>query len=132
MAFSILFVDDDKALLEGIGRLLTLERRYISFSLAFTGEEALELLKGRHFDVIVSDHLMQGMTGLTLLSIARREYPDMKRVMLSAQIQDEIYSEAEKFADLYISKPCDTITIITRIEKLLNNEVQEDEQNTIC
>ncbi len=123
MAISILFVDDDHSLLEGIGRILKLERRDIIFSLAFTAEEALLLLAEKHFDVVVSDHLMQGMTGLTFLSVVRSKYPDMKRVMLSAQIQNDIYSEAEKFADLYISKPCDTMTVITRIERLLNNEV---------
>ncbi|GEM_PF-3467621 len=123
MGISVLFVDDDHSLLEGIGRMIKLERRDIIFSLAFTGEEALKLLEEKHFDVVVSDHLMQGMTGLTLLTVIRTKYPDTKRVMLSAQIQDDIYNEAEKFADLYISKPCDTMTVIAKIEKLLNDEV---------
>lgn len=122
MGISVLFVDDDHSLLEGIGRIIKLERRDITFFLAFTGEEALKLLEEKHFDVVVSDHLMQGMTGLTFLSVVRSKYPDMKRVMLSAQIQNDVYNEAEKFADLYISKPCDTMNIIARIEKLLNNE----------
>jgi len=122
MAISILFVDDDHSLLEGIGRIIKLERRDIAFSLAVSPQEALKLLGEKHFDVVVSDHLMQGMTGLTFLNVVRSKYPDMKRVMLSAQIQNDVYNEAEKFADLYISKPCDTMNIITRIEKLLNNE----------
>jgi len=122
MGISILFVDDDHSLLEGIGRIIKLERRDIAFSHAFTGEEALKLLEEKHFDVVVSDHLMEGMTGLTFLSFVRSKYPDMKRVMLSAQIQNDVYNEAEKFADLYISKPCDTMNIITRIENLLNKE----------
>lgn len=118
MAMSILFVDDDKSLLEGIGRRLMLERPDIDYSLACSAEEALKKLETKKFDVIVSDHLMQGISGLTLLGIVRSKFPDVRRVMFSAQIYDNIFKEAEMLADIYIAKPCDTSEIIKKIEQL--------------
>jgi DNA-binding NtrC family response regulator len=118
MSLSILFVDDDKNLLEGLTRLLTLERSDINFDTASSGEDALKLLESGRYDVIVSDQKMAGMEGLTLLSIARSKYPDMKRVMLSAQVREQVFQEAESLAHKYISKPCDFEKIISEIENL--------------
>lgn len=118
MALSILFVDDDIQLLDGIRRLLYVERNDITTAFAHSAEEALRILENKKFDVIVSDHLMEGFSGLTLLSIVRFKYPESRRVMLSAQVLEDIHDEAEKLADKYISKPCDTMKIISEIEKL--------------
>jgi len=116
MSLKILFVDDDKNLLESISRMLTVERDDLSFATALSAEKALEILKSENYNVIVTDHKMPGMDGLTLLSIVRSEYPGIKRVMLSAQVNEEIKKEAESLAELYISKPCDSAAIIDRIE----------------
>jgi len=118
MSLSILFVDDDKNLLEGISRLLALDRIDIDFDTASSGEDALKFLEAGKYDVIVSDQKMGGMSGLTLLSIARTKYPDMKRVMLSAQVNENIFQEAEGLAHKYISKPCDFEIIIAAIDGL--------------
>jgi CheY-like chemotaxis protein len=118
MSLKILFVDDDQNLLESISRTLTVERDDISFATAHSAEEALEMLKSDIYNVIVTDHKMPGMDGLTLLSLIRSEYPHLKRVMLSAQVHEHIFKEAESLAELYISKPCDTGSIIDKIEKL--------------
>ncbi len=118
MSLKIIFVDDDKNLLESIKRILAVERTDITFVAALSADEALQILSLDVFDVIVTDHKMPGMDGLTLLSIIRSQYPYMKRVMLSAQVNEEIQKEAESIADLYISKPYDSVAIINKIEKL--------------
>lgn len=118
MGLSILFVDDDRNLLDSITRLLIIERGDYTFDTATSGEDALTLLEKNSYDVIVSDQKMAGMKGLTLLSIARMKYPTMKRIMLSAQVQEKIFQEAESIADRYISKPCDFEVIISEIEKI--------------
>lgn len=119
MGISILFVDDDKNLIEGISRLLMMERSDIDFDTATSGEDALKFLDSKKYDVIVSDQKMAGMPGLTLLSIARSKYPEMKRIMLSAQVREEVFQEAESLAHKYISKPSNFETIISEIDELL-------------
>jgi DNA-binding NtrC family response regulator len=120
MSLTVLFVDDDNNLISGLSRLLTLEKRDIDFDTASSGEDALKLLERRTYDVIVTDHKMPGMTGLTLLSITRSKYPEMKRVILSAQVNEKIFKEAGALAHKYISKPCDFEIIIAEIEDLVH------------
>ena len=118
MNLSILFVDDDQNLLASISRLLIIERSGYIFDTATSGEEALLLLEKNKYDVIVSDQKMAGMKGLTLLSIVRMKYPGMKRIMLSAQVQKNVFQEAESVANRYISKPSDFEVILSEIEGL--------------
>jgi DNA-binding NtrC family response regulator len=125
MSYSILFVDDDQNLLKGISRILTFERSDISFDTASSGEEALKLLEKVKYDIIVSDQHMAGMTGITLLSFVRAKYPEIKRVMLSAQVNEDVYHEAETIAHKYISKPCDTFNMISEIENFCNLKKME-------
>lgn len=120
MGISILFVDDDENLLEGISRLLPMERNDINFDTAYSGAEALKLLETEKYDVIVSDQKMAGMSGIDLLSAVRAKYPEMKRVLFSAQVHEDIYQEAESLADKYISKPCSFDILISEIDGLLN------------
>jgi len=120
MSISILFVDDDINLLGSFRRLLTLEREDIDFEMASSAEEAMNILRGKKYDVVVSDHRMAGMEGLTFLSIVRTKYPSMKRIMLSAQVQEDIFHEAESLAHVYLSKPCDFKILLKEIEKLLS------------
>jgi len=118
MSLSILFVDDDQRLLDGIKRVATLEKGDILVDTALSGEEALMLLEKKHYDVIVSDQKMPGIEGLTLLSLVRAKYPEMKRIMLSAQVNEDVFKSAETLAHKYIAKPCDFDVILKEIEIL--------------
>lgn len=125
MSIAILFVDDDKNLLDGIARLLTIDRDDIDYTMVASAEEALLYLEKKKYDILVSDQKMSGMEGITLLSIAKSKYPEMKRVMLSAQVHENIYREAETIADKYISKPSDFDTIIKEIDTLIHMDKKE-------
>ncbi|MBP9044120.1 MAG: response regulator [Spirochaetes bacterium] len=118
MTISVLFVDDDKSLLDGIKRVATIENEDMVVDTATSAEEALKLLESKKYDVVVSDQRMPGMEGLTLLSLIRVKYPDIKRIMLSAQVNEDVYKSAETVAHRYIAKPCDFDIILKEIESL--------------
>jgi len=118
MTISILFVDDDKNFQDALSRFLTIENDDITFDLAISAEDALKKLEVNKYDVIVSDHKMDKITGLTLLSIVREKYPKMKRLMLSGQVHDTVFEEAEKLAHKYLSKPCDLTLVISEIKNI--------------
>lgn len=121
MTISILFVDDDKNFQDALNRFLIMENDDIIFDLAISAEDALKKLEEKKYDVIVSDHKMDKITGLTLLSIVRDRYPEMKRLMLSGQIHNSVFEEAEKLAHKYLSKPCDLLYVIAEIKSLFKN-----------
>jgi len=78
---TVLFVDDDQAILRSLERGLLDE----SYNKLFTNssKEALEILKRKKVHVIVTDMLMPEMTGLELLRIVRKKYPDITGMILT-------------------------------------------------
>jgi DNA-binding NtrC family response regulator len=121
MGISILFVDDDKALLQGIGRIIKLEKRDVDFSLTSGAQEAKEMLKKASFDAVVADYRMPDEDGITFLEYVRTVYPGIKRILLTGQSEAEVYNHAVTVADKYIAKPCDTMEIIQAVENLVGN-----------
>lgn len=81
MASSVLLVDDEPLVLEGLKRALHKEN-YEVLS-ADSAAEALEILSRRKVDVIVSDEMMPGMTGSEFLGIASDKYPETIRIILT-------------------------------------------------
>ena len=64
--FTLLFVDDEKNILNSIRRLFRTENYNIL--LANSGSEGLEVLKDHDVSVIISDQRMPGMTGSQFLA----------------------------------------------------------------
>ncbi|MHC4241859.1 MAG: response regulator [Planctomycetota bacterium] len=88
---TVLFVDDDEAILRSLERGLLDE----SYNKLFTKscKEALEILKREEVHVIVTDMLMPEMTGLELLRIVRKEYPNIIGMVLTGY---ELSTELQK------------------------------------
>ena len=80
---TILFVDDDKTMLNSLGRAFLDE----PFETLFTtsGQEALELMRQQTVDIVVSDMRMPGMGGQELLNTVQDRYPQAIRILFSGQ-----------------------------------------------
>ncbi len=78
---TVLFVDDDSAILRAIRRSL----RDSPFDVLFanSGDEAIGILETRHVDVVVSDLDMPRMSGLDLLRTVRDRWPITLRMVLT-------------------------------------------------
>src|SRR5690349_3817692 len=85
----ILFVDDEPRILGGLRRMLRAHRDRWDMSFAGGGAEALETMRDRPCDVIVSDYRMPGIDGATLLAHVRDNYPGTARVILSGQTNED-------------------------------------------
>lgn len=80
-ALEVLLVDDD----EDTRSLLVdlLHERGLDTHACSTGEEALALLRGQHFDAMITDQVMPGITGLELVQRARSVDASLRCVVLS-------------------------------------------------
>jgi HD-like signal output (HDOD) protein/CheY-like chemotaxis protein len=103
---SILFVDDDSNVLEGLQRMLFSLQREWRMVFALSGPRALELIELDHFDVIVSDMRMPGMDGAELLAEVKKRCPDTLRFVLSGQSESEVVYRSVGEAHQFLSKPC--------------------------
>lgn len=121
MTKRILFVDDEPNVLQGLQRMLHVMRNEWSLAFAGSGKEALEILAGEEFDVIVSDIRMPQMDGIALLTEVKARHPAVMRIALSGQSKQEHILPSVGLAHQYLSKPssCDEIkSTIARISEL--------------
>ena len=89
---TVLFVDDDPAVLRMIRRSLL--GRSFDVVTASSGAEALEVLRSRRIDVLVTDLDMPEMSGLELMQVARRSFPGTLRMVLTGAATPEKTLEA--------------------------------------
>lgn len=91
---------------------------------AIDGFAALKLLRDRtnQFDVLITDLVMPNISGVGLISIVKKEYPDLKIIAITGygDKPGALASEAE--ADLVLFKPIDLFKIEKKVAALLNND----------
>lgn len=104
---NVLYVDDLKTNL--ILFQVTFERDY-NIILADSPSQALEILKEQDIQVLVTDQRMPVMTGTELLEIVARDYPEIRRFLLTAYTDIETVVEAVNKGHIhgYINKPFQT------------------------
>ncbi len=119
MDTTILFVDDEPHVLEGLRRTLRNQNHTLYF--ARSGKEALEILYHRPVDIIVADERMPGMTGTELLKTVRMEFPEIVRIVLTghADMRTTISAINEGKIFGFLSKPIDRQKLLDTLEEAL-------------
>ncbi len=122
MKHSILLVDDEPNVLEGLQRALCAEPYKVLT--AHSGIQALELLEGTGIDAVVVDHDMPGMKGTELLKQIRERYPDTVRFMLTGNATLEVAASAinDGAISRFFTKPCNHADLAISIEQGLQHK----------
>ncbi len=116
----ILFVDDERDILQGLQDLLRKQRKQWDMSFALGGTAALDELARAPFDVVVTDMRMPGMDGAELLARVKDQYPSVARIVLSGHADRDAIVRALPVAHQYLSKPCSAETLRSTIERVWN------------
>ncbi|MEX2466131.1 MAG: response regulator [Gemmatimonadota bacterium] len=113
----ILWVDDEVDLLKP--HLLFLQARGYHVDAIPNGDDALELLRERPYDLVLLDEQMPGRRGLEVLEILRRHDPHQRVVMVTKSEEDHTMTEAiGRRVDDYLVKPTSprqVLSVVTRI-----------------
>lgn len=80
---NLLIADDHTMFLQGIMSLLEKEPNIGTVDTAINGIEALEIIKKGNIDFIILDISMPEMDGIELSKILKKEYPDVKILIVS-------------------------------------------------
>ncbi len=115
---SILLIDDDQEYCRAMQKLF--ERRGYEISLAADGQEALEAISEKVFDLILSDLRMPNLDGIELMEEIKRRKIDVPVIFLTG------FGEVESYMDLmnmgafdYLNKPIDLKELLRVVETAL-------------
>ena len=115
----VLLVDDERPFLDALKKVLT--RRAMEVFTAENGDEALNLLKDTHVDVVVLDIKMPGMDGLDVLRRVKAGPVNREVILLTGHPTVETAMAGMKQGAFeYMIKPPD----ITRLAELIHKAYQ--------
>lgn len=116
----ILFVDDERELLDGLRARLYKHRHDWNMKFVVSGEEAIATFEHQHVDLIVSDVRMPGMDGGQLLSVVKERWPTAVRIIVSGYSDPVQAVRLTSLAHQYVAKPCDGGQLGNIIERCFN------------
>jgi len=118
MSASILVVDDERAIQDTIAWCLRTDGHEVRT--AGSGEEAMAIMADQGFDLILSDIIMPGLSGVELLRKAHALHPQTLVVLIPAFATVETAVEAlREGASDYVLKPFKFDDLRLRVRRLL-------------
>ena len=125
---NVLLVDDEVDFVETFSERL--QMRNLEISKAFSGKEALKVLKkNQTIEVVILDVKMPEMDGIDALAEIKKSYPLVEVIMLSGHSTVETAIEGmKKGAFDYLMKPCDIDQIITKVGEAAAKKRQHEEK----
>ena len=114
----ILWVDDEIEMLKP--HLTFLEQRGYEVTPVTNGGDAVDLVRGRVFDLVLLDAMMPGKDGLQTLQEIRQIDGKLPVVMITRNDEQEVMDQAiGRRADDYLLKPVNPNQILAAIRRLL-------------
>ena len=115
----ILVVDDEKPILTTFAHILRCTG--VEVLLCSEIEEAEEALKGSHFDLVIADIRMSGMTGIEGLELLRyiKQRYTTEVIIMTGFATPEIEAEALKLGAFhFFRKPVDPVELLQKVAEL--------------
>ncbi len=123
---TLLWVDDEIELLKAY--IIFLQKKEYEVVTASNGQDALDLVRERQFDLIFLDENMPGLSGLQTLAQIKEITPTVPVVMVTKSEEENIMDQAigSKIAD-YLIKPVNPPQILLTLKKHLHKKAIETE-----
>ncbi len=128
MKGNILIVDDERDMLVLLSRIIEEDIGH-NVTTESSPEKALALFEKDHFDLVILDMKMPGMSGLGLLKKMKAALPDVSVIIITAYATIDTAVEAiREGAFDYITKPFQRERIVLTVEKVIKwrNMVSEN------
>jgi len=117
---TILVVDDEPSLRSLLNEMLT--SHGYSVVLAERAEQAIEILKKHHVDLVLSDVIMPGMNGYKLAEYITEHYPGIKVQLASGYSDNTHNSEQRELHNNILNKPFERNKLLTRLRQVFDEQ----------
>ncbi len=113
---NVLLVDDEKGYLHVLSNRLA--RRGITAVTAFSGTQAIQILRKNDFHVVVLDLKMEDMDGIEVLKVIKRMVPKLPVIILTGHGSQTAARDGIAYGAFdYLTKPCELLTLIDKIHE---------------
>lgn len=120
--FKLLIIDDNKEILDALCEFLS-KKKY-DITSANNGLEGLKYLEKEEqgFDVVITDLIMPDISGVALISIIKKRFPDTLVIAITGwgEHPEALATEAE--ADHVMEKPFELSELEKSLKKLLSSK----------
>ena len=120
--FKLLIIDDNKEILDALCEFLS-KKKY-DITSANNGLEGLKYLEKEEqgFDVVITDLIMPDISGVALISIIKKRFPDTLVIAITGwgEHPEALATEAE--ADHVMEKPFELSKLEKSLKKLLSSK----------
>jgi DNA-binding response OmpR family regulator len=125
----ILWVDDEIEILKP--HIIFLEQKGYEVDTSNNGDEGLEMILSRPYDIVFLDENMPGLTGIETLERIKARYPNLPVVMITKSEEESIMEDAigSNISDFLI-KPVKPNQILLSLKKNLENKKLVSEKTT--
>lgn len=125
----IVIADDHDMVRQGLESIISSFQKFEILLTVNSGVELLEKLPDLSPDVVLLDIIMPDMNGITTAKKIKKEYPDIRILMLSMEISSEYVKDAfRNEIDGYIPKNADISILVEAIESLAKGEKYYDQE----
>lgn len=125
MAYRVLILDDDA----DFNSLLTdiFEQADYTVVSLLDPVEAVDVFRDNHFDLVVTDHKMPGMTGAEYMQVAKRLKPEVPIIMVSGYLENDTIREliSEGVGGVFL-KPLNIFSLLERTAELIEDAKKND------
>jgi DNA-binding response OmpR family regulator len=112
----LLLVDDEAGFVDVLTNRLV--RRGLSVTKAYSGAEAIQILRREDFDVSVLDVKMEDMDGIEVLKVFKKMVPKMAVIMLTGHGSESAAREGLEYGAFdYLMKPCELDELLAKIRQ---------------
>jgi len=124
VAQRVMIVDDEEAFAQGCQRILA-EQGY-EVEIALSGEEALEKIENRSYDVVLLDLRIRDFDGISILEKIRARNLNTDVVIMTGYASVETAAKALRYgASEYLEKPFDPERIIGAVENVMKRRAAD-------
>jgi DNA-binding NtrC family response regulator len=129
MTVRVLLVDDEKDFVDSLSERLRLRSFHVHS--AYSGEEALDVIRHHQIDVVVLDVIMPGLNGIETYKEIKILYPRIRVIMLTGHAKlDTAIEGMEEGAYDYLIKPISIEELVEKIEMAHSHKAISDEKET--
>jgi YesN/AraC family two-component response regulator len=128
--YNILIVDDEKEVLNALSTTLKRAKQFKSdIVTAENPERALDFLKERDFDLVLSDYKMPGINGVDFLKEVKNNHPDTVRMLITGFSDLKTAREAINLAEVnnYLEKPWDNEELRSVVHAALKRKNERED-----